>query len=135
MVAPSLERSLVNHSTLEKSWRLTARWLLGWIRVRATKTSSTYWLELSWTSAATWTTNLNVTPIYAFETTNLLRDRTGCGSANYSPDLLFDRKSLHGALYDAVWKLSFGLPCRVDAATGQRHVDGVESPIAQAPEL
>ena len=131
MVAPSLERSLVNHSTLEKSWRLTARRLLGWIRVRTTKTSSTYWLELELDECRDLDDELTVTPIYVFETTNLLRDMYGLRFGKLLADLLFDRKSFAiGALYDAVWKLSFvGLPAvEPTRPRGQRHVDGVESP-------
>lgn len=108
MVAPSLERSLVNHATLEKSWRLTARRLLGWIRIRTTKSSSSYWLELELDECRDLDDELTVTPIYVFETTNLLRDMYGLRFGKLLADLLFDRKSFAvGALHDAVWKLSF----------------------------
>ena len=51
---------------------------------------------------------LTVTPIYVFETTNLLRDMYGLRFGKLLADLLFDRKSFAvGALHDAVWKLSF----------------------------
>ena len=124
MVAPSLERSLVNHSTLEKSWRLTARRLLGWIRVRHTKSSSSYWLELELDECRDLDDELTVTPIYVFETTNLLRDMYGLRFGKLLADLLFDRKSFAvGALYDAVWKSTSDLGCepprrRADAAAG-----------------
>jgi hypothetical protein len=131
MVAPSLERSLVNHSTLEKSWRLTARRLLGWIRVRATKSSTTYWLELELDECRDLDDELTVTPIYVFETTNLLRGMYGLRFGKLLADLLFDRKSFAvGALYDAVWKLSFASLHAVEPTRppGHRRVDGVESP-------
>ena len=50
MVAPSLERSLVNYSTLEKSWRLTARrraWVDPTSPIRVPRPT---WLDLRWTN-------------------------------------------------------------------------------------
>ena len=109
MVAPSLERSLVNHSTLERSWRLTARRLLGWIRIRTTKTSSSYWLDLELDECRDLDDDTVLTDsIYIFETTTLLRDMYGLRFGKLLADLLFDTKSFAvGALHDAVWKLSF----------------------------
>ena len=108
MVAPSLERSLVNHSTLEKSWRLTARRLLGWIRVRATKSSTTYWLDLEMDECRDLDDETVLTDsIYIFETTTLLRDMYGLRFGKLLADLLFDNKPFAvGALLDAAWKLS-----------------------------
>ena len=145
MVAPSLERSLVNHSTLEKSWRLTARRLLGWIRVRATKSSTTYWLDLEMDECRDLDDETVLTDsIYIFETTTLLRDMYGLRFGKLLADLLFDTKSFAvGALHDAAWKSTSDLGCEPHAieATrprGQRRVDGVESPRRRAdaaPEL
>ena len=121
MVAPSLERSLVNHATLEKSWRLTARRLLGWIRIRTTKTSSSYWLELELDECRDLDDELTVTPIYVFETTNLLRDMYGLRFGKLLADLLFDTKSFAvGALLDAVWKSISDLGCEPHAIEATR---------------
>ena len=118
MVAPSLERSLVNHATLEKSWRLTARRLLGWIRIRTTKTSSSYWLELELDECRDLDDELTVTPIYVFETTNLLRDMYGLRFGKLLADLLFDNKSFAiGALHAALWK-AYDTPIRVPMVAG-----------------
>ena len=108
MVAPSLERSLVNHSTLERSWRLTARRLLGWIRIRTTKTSSSYWLDLELDECRDLDDDTVLTDsIYIFETTTLLRDMYGLRFGKLLADLLFDNKPFAvGALHDAAWKLS-----------------------------
>ena len=108
MVAPSLERSLVNHSTLERSWRLTARRLLGWIRIRHTKSSSSYWLELELDECRDLDDPSVLTDsIYIHETTTLLRDMYGLRFGKLLADLLFDNKPFAvGALLDAVWKLS-----------------------------
>ena len=132
MVAPSLERSLVNHSTLERSWRLTARRLLGWIRMRSTKSSSSYWLDLEMDECRDLDDDTVLTDsIYIFETTNLLRDMYGLRFGKLLADLLFDTKSFAvGALHDAVWKLSFvSLPAiEPTRPPGHRRIDGVESP-------
>ena len=122
MVAPSLERSLVNHSTLEKSWRLTARRLLGWIRIRTTKTSSTYWLELELDECRDLDDDTVLTDsIYIFETTTLLRDMYGLRFGKLLADLLFDNKSFAiGALHDAAWKSTSDLGCEPHAIEATR---------------
>ena len=119
MVAPSLERSLVNHSTLEKSWRLTARRLLGWIRVRATKSSTTYWLDLEMDECRDLDDETVLTDsIYIFETTTLLRDMYGLRFGKLLADLLFDKKPFAiGALHAALWK-AYDTPIRVPMVAG-----------------
>ena len=135
MVAPSLERSLVNHATLEKSWRLTARRLLGWIRIRTTKSSSSYWLELELDECRDLEDELTVTPIYVFETTNLLRDMYGLRFGKLLADLLFDRKSFAvGALYDAAWKLSFASLPAIEP-TRPRRWRGIATPSHGRPNF
>ena len=144
MVAPSLERSLVNHSTLERSWRLTARRLLGWIRIRTTKTSSSYWLDLELDECRDLDDDTVLTDsIYIFETTTLLRDMYGLRFGKLLADLLFDTKSFAvGALHDAAWKSTSDLGCepprhRGDAASGPtaRRWRGIATPSHRRPNF
>ena len=119
MVSPALERSLVTHATLEKAWRLTAKRLLGWVRVRATIPSSDYWLGPDLDACRDLEDPLvRADAAYVFATTALLRSLYGLRFGKLLSDLLFDAKPFAtGALYDALWK-AYDTPLRVAIVAG-----------------